>query len=96
MEAIYVDPKNVQQREGDTFEITVSGSEIDRAEAERAKLYLDVDSMEEAEGVRFYWYTDAKKPIDFPVAGPHDFEELADDTFRLSVNVSDQLSEHPS
>lgn len=93
MEAIYVSEENVWELGEDTFDITAPEFEIDYAEQQRAKLYLDVYGMTEDGAVRFYWHADAKGPVDFPVGGPGDFAKAEDGLFRSSVNVSDQLGE---
>lgn len=95
MEAIYVDEGNILGLDDDNFEITVARSELELAEQERAKLYLEVESLTDTP--RFYWFTDAVEPVDFPVGGPSDFNPGEDEgTFTLVVNVGDQLGERPS
>lgn len=94
MEAVYISEENIQELGGDNFEITVAGFDLDYAQQERAKLYLEVESLTDTP--RFYWFTDAKEPTDFPVAGPSDFSKTDQDHFKLSVNVGDQLGSRPS
>lgn len=95
MEALYVNEENIRELADDNFELTAAASDIELAKQDRAKLYIDAESLTDKPA--FYWFTDAKQPADFPVASPTDFSKVeGEDSYQLTVNISDQLGEHPS
>jgi len=95
LEATYVSEENMRELADDNFEITAAPSDIDLAEQERAKLYLDAESLTVKSA--FCWFMDTKQPADFPIAGPTDFTRVeGEDRYQFTVNISDQLGERPS
>jgi hypothetical protein len=95
MQATYIDRDNVEEQEGDTYEVRVSRLDLAQAEQARAKLYLEVDSLTDTP--RFYWAIDSLEPVDFPVAAPSDFIQSQEGAaYTVTVNVGDQMGERPS